>query len=311
VTGPRRARGLHALAAITIVLIGVALALAVTGSGRPRAKRAAVPPTEPTTTGTPPPTTTRIPPSPPTTTQIVPPPTTTEIPPPATTVQNPPEHPVTRLDHFVDAGRPLYCGGTRRPLVALTFDDGPGPHTGALLDLLRRRHAQATFFLVGDRIRYWPQLAAREAKVGVVGNHTWSHALLPGLRPRRVAAQIDEATAAITRATGDAVRLFRPPYEAHTPAIDRGIRARGMLEVLWNVDGGDYLPGRSAKAIANGVMAHVRRGSIVLLHDIQPRTVRAVRLLLPRLRRRGLRPVTIPELIRLDPPPASSRACES
>jgi len=273
------------LAAITILLIGIALALAVTGSGRPRAERAAAPSTESTSPEIPPP--------------------------PTTTVENPPEHQVTRLDRLVDAGLPLYCGGARRPLVALTFDDGPGPRTAGLLDLLRRRHVRATFFLVGDRIRYWPRLAARETTVGVVGNHTWAHALLPRLRPRGVAAQIDEATTAIARATGADVRLFRPPYEAHTPAIDRGVRARGLLEVLWSVDGGDYERGRSAKAIAAGVMAHVRPGSIVLLHDIQPRTVRAVRLLLPRLRRRGLRPVTIPELIRLDPPSpaAGSRAC--
>src|SRR5262245_23908179 len=221
VTGRRRARGLT-LAAITIVLIGVALGLAVGGSGRPHAERRAAPPKESSSREIPPP--------------------------PTTTVENPPEHAVTRLDRLVDAGLPLYCGGTRRPLVALTFDDGPGPRTAALLDLLRRRHVRATFFLVGDRIRYWPRLAARETTVGVVGNHTWAHALLPRLRPRRVAAQIDEATAEITRATGAHVRLFRPPYEAHTPAIDRGVRARGMLEVLWSVDGRDYDRKRPAQA---------------------------------------------------------------
>src|SRR5919201_1462214 len=74
----------------------------------------------------------------------------------------------------------------RMPYVALTFDDGPGAYTGALLGKLRRAHARATFFVVGDRLRDWPHLAPAEQQLGDVGDHTWDHARLLSL-PRRAA----------------------------------------------------------------------------------------------------------------------------
>lgn len=279
----RGARGSRALAALTVAAIAVAAGLALTDdSGRPRAR-------------------------PPTTTAVV-----REIPPPTIAVPpNPPEHKVTRLDRLVERAQPLYCGSTRKPLVALTFDDGPGMYTAKILDELRRHNARATFFLVGNRIAAWPRMPARAATVGALGDHTWSHAYLPRLKPRRVAAELDESRAAIERAAGTEVRLFRPPYEAHTPAIDRGVRDRGMLEVLWSVDAADYEHGSSAARIARGVLDEVRPGSIVLLHDIQPRTPAVVRLVLRGLRHRGLRAVAIPELIRLNPPTPAQLAAGS
>src|SRR5207237_444533 len=67
------------------------------------------------------------------------------------------------------------CGGGRGDAVALTFDDGPGPYTDQILSILRRNGAHATFFVVGNRLEYWPTAARAEAELGGVGNHSWSH----------------------------------------------------------------------------------------------------------------------------------------
>jgi len=75
-------------------------------------------------------------------------------------------------------GTPVYCGGRRSNAVALTFDDGPGEYTRRLLEVLQAAGAHATFFVVGNRLQYWPGVVRDEEKVGVVGDHSWSHAHL-------------------------------------------------------------------------------------------------------------------------------------
>jgi len=82
------------------------------------------------------------------------------------------------LNAALRRGEPIYCGGGRANVVALTFDDGPGPYTDRLLELLRRAGAHATFFVIGNRLRYWPDAPHAESQLGAIGNHTWSHARL-------------------------------------------------------------------------------------------------------------------------------------
>ena len=198
--------------------------------------------------------------------------------------------------------RPVFCGGGRLPDVALTFDDGPSPYTPSLLRLLRRSGAGATFFLVGDRLADWPDAAASEARIGSVGDHTWSHPRLPRLRYDAAAWEIIAGRHAVEAATRHVVLLFRPPYGLATPRLDRLVGRLGMLDVRWSVDAGDSLPGANVKSVMRSVEGSVVPGSIVLLHDIHPWTLVAVRRLLPWFERRGLRLVSVPELLRLDPP---------
>ena len=197
---------------------------------------------------------------------------------------------------------PVFCGGGRLPEVALTFDDGPSPYTLSLLRLLQRKGAAGTFFLVGDRLADWPAAAASEARLGSVGDHTWSHARLPQLRYDAAAWEIIAARRAIEAASRQAVLLFRPPYGVATPRLERLVGRLGMLDVRWSVDAGDSLPGANARSVVRSVEGTVAPGSIVLMHDIHPWTLVAVRRLLPWFERRGLRLVSVPELLRLDPP---------
>jgi peptidoglycan/xylan/chitin deacetylase (PgdA/CDA1 family) len=197
---------------------------------------------------------------------------------------------------------PVFCGGGRLPEVALTFDDGPSPYTLSLLRMLRRRGAAATFFLVGDRLADWPDAAESEARLGSVGDHTWSHPRLPRLRYDAAVWEIMAGRRAIEAASRHAVVLFRPPYGLATPRLDRLVGRIGMLDVRWSVDAGDSRPGANARSVVRSVEGTAGPGSIVLLHDIHPWTLVAVRRLLPWFERHGLRLVSVPELLRLDPP---------
>src|SRR5262249_28002316 len=157
-------------------------------------------------------------------------------------------------------GLPLRCGGDRGRDVALTFDDGPGPYTALALRILRRAHAKATFFLVGKELAYWRGLPRRELALGALGDHTWTHPLLPGLSDAAIRTELATTQNAIEKETGVRVQLFRPPYGAHDARVDREARALGMVEVLWSIDSRDS-EGAAWYQIADNVAHSLRPGS--------------------------------------------------
>ncbi|HEX7083978.1 MAG TPA: polysaccharide deacetylase family protein [Gaiellaceae bacterium] len=214
-------------------------------------------------------------------------------------------HAVARLTRL---GRPVFCAGPAGDAVALTFDDGPGPFTQRVLDELREHDAHATFFLVGNRIGYWPEAAAAERLVGAVGDHTWSHPPLTTLPRWAVWLELARTRESVRRALGGEPTLFRAPYELHDETVDGVVRRSGMLDVLWSVDSGDSDPHATARRVVRRVLRGLRPGAIVLMHDIHPWTVAALPRILAALDRRGLRAVSVPELLALDPP-ADAAAC--
>ena len=199
-------------------------------------------------------------------------------------------------------GDPIYCGGGNANVVALTFDDGPGPLTGRLLELLRHANAHATFFVVGSRLRDWPEAPHAEAQLGAIGNHTWSHARLTTMPTWLVWAELLRTQYETQQDLGWKPRLFRPPYEQHNAAIDHVVRSLGLVEVLWSATSGDDGPHPTRRKVARSVIRALRPGAIVLMHDIHPWTVDAMPAILAAIKARGLRAVSIPELLVLDPP---------
>jgi peptidoglycan-N-acetylglucosamine deacetylase len=197
---------------------------------------------------------------------------------------------------------PIGCSGGNERVVALTFDDGPGIYTRRIIRVLRRFHARATFFVVGNRLQYWPSLPRQEAHVGVVENHTWSHPLLPALPPFLQWLELSLTQRALTASTQRAPQLFRPPYEARSPETDRIARSLGLLDVLWTVDAGDSVPGASVGKVERTAIAGLRPGAIVLMHDLHRVTLAALPEVLRAAQRRHLQVVTVPELFALDPP---------
>lgn len=210
---------------------------------------------------------------------------------------------------------PYIARGSRRSKeVALTFDDGPGPTTPELVRYLVTNGVPATFFLVGKAIAEHPQIVRKQHEAGfALGTHTQNHARLGSKSSAAQSQEILSAADRITRITGHAVKLFRPPYGSFDTTTLGILRAERMLMVLWTVDTKDYAA-RSSKPIIYTALSGARAGSIVLMHDgpgARPWTLAAVRRIVPVLRGKGYRLVSLPELLRDDPPPRDQPAPHS
>jgi peptidoglycan/xylan/chitin deacetylase (PgdA/CDA1 family) len=199
-------------------------------------------------------------------------------------------------------GESVSCGGGRGDAVALTFDDGPGPYTEQILDVLRRQGAHASFFVVGNRLRYWPEAVREEARLGGVGNHTWSHPALTRLPHWLVWLELMRTQYAVGGDVGWKPRLFRTPYAMYSPATNAIVRKLGLLQVFWDVDSRDDTRNARVGDIVRNVAQGLRPGAIVLMHDIHPWTLAALPRVLTTIREHGLRAVSVSELLALDPP---------
>ena len=228
----------------------------------------------------------------------------------ATRPRDPSEHEAVR--RLLELKAPIYCGAGAEPLVALTFDDGPGPYSARLVELLRRHGARATFFEIGSKAAVGADLVRAELSVGAVGDHSWSHPDLTQLDDGAVTRQLASTQRTIESVGGRDVLVFRPPFGANDPrSLELGGRL-GMLEVLWNVDSGDATGASTPPSdeIARNLAERVRPGTIVLLHEDEqrPATLDALRTFLPWLEAHGLRAVTVPELLAHDLPAAEQVA---
>jgi peptidoglycan/xylan/chitin deacetylase (PgdA/CDA1 family) len=219
----------------------------------------------------------------------------------------PPSAQQAAVARLAATGRPIYCAARAHRMVALTFDDGPGPYTRLALRKLRAAHVPATFFLVGKEVDAYPALPPAEGAAAAIGDHTYTHPQLTALDAGTMQSEIARAQTRISAATRVPVHLFRPPYGARNPAVDAEAKALGMAEILWDVDTRDS-EGANYAGIAANVRHQVRPGSIVLMHENRGQTIRALDHVLQTLRDKHLRPVTVPELLAADPPTAAQLA---
>jgi len=197
-------------------------------------------------------------------------------------------------------------GGTGRD-VALTFDDGPGPYTPQVLDVLERFHVRATFFEVGRMLRYFGSSTERQVADGdVIGDHTEDHPALAHLSAHDQREQLFEQIARVELLGARRPLLFRPPYGSFNATTMRELHSLRLLMVLWSVDTDDYeQPG--VNVIVQRALEGVEPGAILLLHDAggdRAQTIAALPAIIRGIRARGYRLVTVPQLLRDDPPPA-------
>lgn len=212
-------------------------------------------------------------------------------------------------------GQVFAAGQVDRPVIALTFDDGPSPDTVQVLDILARYHVKATFFVVGENVERNPDLARRIVAEGhIIGNHSYSHPLWAAIEtPRQMARELNRAAKAIETATGISPILFRPPHGWRSPWMVGLAHREGYVVVTWSVSPNDWQR-PSSQVIAKRVLQQAHPGAIILLHDgLETRsdpsmqnTVTALPVIIETLQARGYRFVTVPELIEMTRSPAVS-----
>jgi peptidoglycan/xylan/chitin deacetylase (PgdA/CDA1 family) len=194
------------------------------------------------------------------------------------------------------ADRPVDCAVDR--CVAFTFDDGPGPFTDRLVQILDDAGARATFFMIGNKVAADPAGAKRVADAGMeIGNHTWEHPNMTTIPAEFVPDQLSKAQQAIRDATGVTPTLWRPPGGLTDPAVDAVAAKDGLAGILWDVIPFDWINDSDTAATRWMLMTHIKPGSVVLFHDTYSSTVDLVQQFVPVLRANGYHLVTVSELL--------------
>ncbi len=184
-----------------------------------------------------------------------------------------------------------------KPMIALTFDDGPSANTGRLLNILERNGARATFFVVGKYIKGNEALLQKMVANGnELASHTWSHANLSTSSDEVIISQLADTRAAIKKATGVDAPLARPPYGAHNENVKNIAASQGISLIMWSLDTRDW-ESRNATAVYSKTMSNVRNGDIILCHDLHKTTVDAMESVIPSLIQSGYQLVTVSELL--------------
>ena len=190
---------------------------------------------------------------------------------------------------------------TGRPVVALTFDDGPHPElTPQLLDVLRQQGVRATFYVIGRNVDTYPEIARRIVAEGhEIANHTYNHPHLTQVGAARLDSEITRTTEAIQRATGRRPTNMRPPYGSINARVEEALlRKHGLDVIMWSVDPLDWRrPG--AEVVRQRLVDGATPGGILLAHDIHPGTIEAMSGTISDLKAKGYGFATVSQLLAL------------
>lgn len=179
--------------------------------------------------------------------------------------------------------------------VALTFDDGPHPYyTEQLLDGLKERGVQVTFFVTGEHASLHPDIIKRMYEEGhVIGNHTYSHMQLRQDNRDAFKKELQQTNKVLKELTGEDVVYVRPPYGAWDKELEKELN---MIPVLWSVDPLDWCT-ENSQTVARRVKEKVKDNSIILLHDYFDTSVTAALQIVDELLEEGYEFVTVEEMI--------------
>ncbi|MFC0469167.1 polysaccharide deacetylase family protein [Halalkalibacter kiskunsagensis] len=196
----------------------------------------------------------------------------------------------------------IYMGNANRKRIALTFDDGPeDTYTPQILEILREKGVKATFFVVGERVKEYPERLRQMYKEGhAIGNHTWDHPHLPELTDEQMNENIQSTAEEIEKVIGFKPDLFRPPYGEIEDRQVALLNKQGFRSIMWTADTKDW-SGVSAEEIVSKVKQDAQPGAIVLQHNYHVEgefeTVKALPEIIDVLRAQGYEFVTVPTLL--------------
>jgi peptidoglycan/xylan/chitin deacetylase (PgdA/CDA1 family) len=183
-----------------------------------------------------------------------------------------------------------------KPMIALTFDDGPSQYTWQIVDTLQSHHARATFFVLGSRVAtHQAAIDNTLAYHNEIASHTFAHKNLTKLTEAEALEQIRSTDEALQQQHQYTPALLRLPYGAKDEAVQEMLREEGKPIIGWSVDPYDWKVKDKDKVVQH-ILSHVQDGDIVLMHDIYAPTADAVAELVPALQEQGYQLVTVSEL---------------
>ena len=193
--------------------------------------------------------------------------------------------------YFDEDGK--YDETKQRPMIALTFDDGPGEYTEELINCLVENNAKATFFMLGQNVEAYPEIAKKLSDAGMeLGNHSYSHPDLVTIGAEAAAQQVSNTDAALKSATGFEATVMRPPGGSFNDSVKAAIN---HPLIIWSIDTRDWAT-KSEDQTYQVVMDNAQDGSVVLMHDIHEWSVKAAIRMIPDLIAKGFKLVTVSEL---------------
>ncbi len=176
--------------------------------------------------------------------------------------------------------------------ISFTFDDGPSKYTKELLKTLELNNSSATFFMLGNRMKYNEDIVKEiYNSSSEVASHTYSHKNLDKLSSNDILNEINSPAILFNEITNGKIKYLRPPYGNYNDTV----KSTNYPIILWNIDPKDWLVKDSSK-VYNSVLKHACDGCIVLMHDIYPTTIEAVKMLIPKLNDMGYEVVSISNL---------------
>lgn len=183
-----------------------------------------------------------------------------------------------------------------KPMVALTFDDGPNANTSRVLDILEKYNVKATFFVLGTNIKGYEDTILRMEELGMeIGNHMYSHKLMTRLTEEEITSEIKKVDDLVFDIINRYPTLIRPSYGTSNKRmlkiIDRPV-------IIWDIDTLDWKYHNSTR-ISNKILDKVSDGDIVLMHDIYSATANSLEITIPKLLDKGYQLVTVSELFYL------------
>lgn len=182
---------------------------------------------------------------------------------------------------------------TNKKLVAITFDDGPGPYTNKLLDILNANKAHATFFMLGNNLEKYRSVVLNVYNSGnEIGYHSYAHTNFKRQDIATIKSELDQSNAILKNITGTTFSLIRPPYGSINNEIKEAIDASF---ILWSVDTEDWRH-KDSEYLLNYVLENIYAGAIILFHDIHISSVDAMAKILPYLYVEGYQVVTVSDL---------------
>ena len=180
-----------------------------------------------------------------------------------------------------------------KPMIAITYDDGPSKYTSEILNVLNENNSSATFFVLGSRVNSNKDILNQMLEDGnQIGNHSYNHKNLTTISDKELYKQIKGTDDLIYIATGYTPSVMRPPYGATNKELNNKIP---KPIIKWSIDTRDW-ENRNAEFITRTILEDVKDGDIILMHDIYDSTAQASNIVIPELIKRGFQLVTVDEL---------------